>query len=333
MIFAENADSVVMAARYLGAGIAMGFGAIGSGVGEGYIAGFAAVGISRQPENNRSILRTMLVGQAISETAGIFALVMAVMMIFVNPFQVTDVNFVAVSAGLIGCGFAMGLGALGSGIGMGVCGAKACDGISRHPSNQSNVQTFLLIGSALASNPAIFGLVISLLMFLIFNYAGVTVQSSLLVSGALLAAGFSVGFGAIGSGLGMGFCGGGACEAVAKYPESGSNVRMMMLLGSAIAGNPAVFGLLVAFLLLFKDYSAGGDIASFMALLGAGLSMGLGAIGSGLGCGIPGGAACLTVARKPSTKVSVMRTMLIGQALSGSVSVLALVVALLLYSQ
>jgi len=73
----------IRAAALLGAGIAMGFGAIGPGVGEGYAAGKACEGIAREPQNAGLITRTMLVGQAVSESTGIYSLVIALLLIFV----------------------------------------------------------------------------------------------------------------------------------------------------------------------------------------------------------------------------------------------------------
>ncbi len=78
----EGAD-VIRAAALLGAGIAMGFGAIGPGVGEGFAAGKACEGIARRPEEQGLLTRTMLIGQAVSESTGIYSLVIAVILIFV----------------------------------------------------------------------------------------------------------------------------------------------------------------------------------------------------------------------------------------------------------
>ncbi|HDI00052.1 MAG: ATP synthase F0 subunit C [Candidatus Latescibacterota bacterium] len=74
---------LIRAAAFLGAGIAMGFGAIGPGVGEGFAAGKACEGISRNPEQAGLLTRTMLIGQAVSESTGIYSLVIALLLIFV----------------------------------------------------------------------------------------------------------------------------------------------------------------------------------------------------------------------------------------------------------
>ncbi|MEW6535377.1 MAG: ATP synthase F0 subunit C [Candidatus Auribacterota bacterium] len=77
-----SGTELIRAAAMLGAGICMGFGAIGPGIGEGFAAGKACEGVAREPENANLITRTMLIGQAVSESTGIYSLVIALMMLF-----------------------------------------------------------------------------------------------------------------------------------------------------------------------------------------------------------------------------------------------------------
>jgi len=79
----EFTTAILKAAAFLGAGIAMGFGAIGPGVGEGFAAGKACEGVARRPEEAGLLTRTMLIGQAVSESTGIYSLVIAIILIFV----------------------------------------------------------------------------------------------------------------------------------------------------------------------------------------------------------------------------------------------------------
>jgi len=78
----EGAD-LIQAAAFIGAGLAMGFGAIGPGVGEGYVGGKAVEAIGKNPEEAHLLTRTMLVGQAVSESTGIYSLVVALLLLFV----------------------------------------------------------------------------------------------------------------------------------------------------------------------------------------------------------------------------------------------------------
>ena len=63
----------------------IGLAAVGIGLGQGFAAGKAVEGVARQPEAQGDILKTMLVGQAVAETTGIFAFLVSMILLFVNP--------------------------------------------------------------------------------------------------------------------------------------------------------------------------------------------------------------------------------------------------------
>lgn len=73
---------IVKAAAYLGAGTAM-IAGLGPGIGEGFVGGKAVEAIARQPEAKGDIISTMLIGDAIAESTGIYSLVIAIILIFV----------------------------------------------------------------------------------------------------------------------------------------------------------------------------------------------------------------------------------------------------------
>jgi len=70
----------VAALGLLGGGIGM-IAGFGPGVGQGYAAGKGAEAVGRQPEAQGKITLTMILGQAVAETTGIYSLVIAFMMI------------------------------------------------------------------------------------------------------------------------------------------------------------------------------------------------------------------------------------------------------------
>ncbi len=80
---AISGKDMIKAGALIGAGICMGFGAIGPGIGEGFAAGKACEAIGRAPEESGLLTRTMLIGQAVSESTGIYSLVVALLMLFV----------------------------------------------------------------------------------------------------------------------------------------------------------------------------------------------------------------------------------------------------------
>ena len=74
---------LIRAAALLGAGLAMGLGAIGPGVGEGFAGGKACEAIGKKPEEAALITRTMIVAQCVSESTGVYSLVVALLLLFV----------------------------------------------------------------------------------------------------------------------------------------------------------------------------------------------------------------------------------------------------------
>lgn len=76
--------AIVLAACALGAGIAM-IAGIGPAIGEGYAVGKACEAVGRQPECKGQVTSTMLTGCAVAETTGIYALIVAILLIFVAP--------------------------------------------------------------------------------------------------------------------------------------------------------------------------------------------------------------------------------------------------------
>jgi len=75
-------EAIIAAGKAIGAGICMGFGAIGPGVGEGVAVSKALEGIARQPEALGDLRSTMILGCAISESTGIYSLVIALLILF-----------------------------------------------------------------------------------------------------------------------------------------------------------------------------------------------------------------------------------------------------------
>lgn len=77
---------VVLAASALGAGLAIGLGAIGPGIGQGNVSAATIEGIARQPEAQGRLQGTMFVTIAIMEALALYALVVSIILLFANPF-------------------------------------------------------------------------------------------------------------------------------------------------------------------------------------------------------------------------------------------------------
>ena len=86
----EIAVAIILGCCALGAGTAM-IAGIGPGIGEGNAVAKACEAIGRQPECKGDVTTTMLMGCAIAETTGLYALVIAILLIFVAPNMLVDI--------------------------------------------------------------------------------------------------------------------------------------------------------------------------------------------------------------------------------------------------
>lgn len=87
----EIAIGIILGCCALGAGICMGIGAIGPGIGEGNAVSKACEAIGRQPESKGAVTSTMIMGCAVAETTGIYSLVIAILLIFVAPGMMVNI--------------------------------------------------------------------------------------------------------------------------------------------------------------------------------------------------------------------------------------------------
>ncbi len=315
-------ETLVSVAAFIGGGVAMGFGAIGAAVGEGYTAATANEAISRNPDMAGDVLKSMLVGQAIAESASIFALVVAMILLF---SQITAVSIITVWA-LLAAGLSMGLGAVGSGVGSGLPAGASCEGMVRQPAMSGRLMTNMLIGSAVCQTPSIFALVVAFILI----FSDFSAMAPWPTWAAMLGAGLSSGLSAIGSGIGGGIVARQSSLGIARQPNSVTPVTNVMLLGQAITQTPAILGLLVSFILIFKGYTVNESLAPAMALLASGLCMGFGAIGPGIGEGIASSGGVTWIARNQSHMGTLTRSMLVGMAVAESTAIYSMVIALVL---
>lgn len=75
-------EAIMTVGKALGAGLCMGIGAIGPAIGEGNAVSKALEGMARQPEAAGTLRSTMIMGCAITETTGIYSLLIAFMILF-----------------------------------------------------------------------------------------------------------------------------------------------------------------------------------------------------------------------------------------------------------
>lgn len=324
MEFALEPAQWALLGKLLGAGFAVGLGGIGAAMGMGIAAGNAVEGIMRQPQENGVLLRTMLIGQAVVESAAIFALVVGLLILFVPTPDDALIGGTLIMS-YIAAGLAIGFGAFGSGLGCGYPGAYAAEGVARNPRRINRMTQLMLIGQAVAQSPSIFALVVSIILLFTPHEGSHWAQM-----GIVLGAGIAMGASALGAGFGSGYTAGGAVRGSAHWPQAHGLTFRTMLVGQGVCETPAIFGLLVALIMLYGLGDAPNDIIGFAKTLGAGIAMGFGGLGPGIGSGMAGASGCSATALNPRHDALILRTMLIGQAVAQSTAMYALIIALLL---
>jgi F-type H+-transporting ATPase subunit c len=81
-----SGQEFINAMSAIGAGIAM-IAGVGPGVGQGIAAGHGASAVGRNPGAQSQIQSTMLLGQAVAETTGLYGFAVAIILMFVKPFK------------------------------------------------------------------------------------------------------------------------------------------------------------------------------------------------------------------------------------------------------
>lgn len=79
----QTGAAIVLAFSAVGAGLSM-IAGIGPGIGQGYAAGKGAEAAGKRPKMQSAIVRTMLLGQAVAQTTGIYALIISLILLFMN---------------------------------------------------------------------------------------------------------------------------------------------------------------------------------------------------------------------------------------------------------
>ena len=77
-----DAAELIKVVSLVGAGVCMGFGAIGPAAGIGITGSEGARALADRPNMNMQIMKTMLVGMAITSSTGIYSLVIAILLLF-----------------------------------------------------------------------------------------------------------------------------------------------------------------------------------------------------------------------------------------------------------
>ena len=243
-------SELVKIALFLGAALCTAFGGAAAGLAEGQIGAKTMQALGRQPKANNQLVRTMLIGVAVTETGAIFSLVIGLLLLF-GGFGNSEVDM-ARAFSFFAAGIAMGVGCMGSSFGSGSTGAEASEGVGRNPSNTPRLTSSMIIGQALTQTSAIFSLIVSLL--LLYLIPDMAEDQSLFYqisrSCAYLGAALAIGYATLGAATGVGIVTSKAVRLISRFHEDQPLFLRTMFVGSAVVETCAIYALVIAFLLL-----------------------------------------------------------------------------------
>ncbi len=78
--------TIIGAVSIIVSGLTIAIGSIGPAIGEGLALSKALTSIAQQPDKSNTITRTLFIGLAMIESTAIYCFVIAIILIFVNPF-------------------------------------------------------------------------------------------------------------------------------------------------------------------------------------------------------------------------------------------------------
>jgi len=295
---------------YIGAWLAIGLAGLGVGIGEGIIARKSLDIMGRNPDISGTILVLTILGIALTESAAIYGLIIALQIIGLDPS--------AIAPGIaIGAWLAVWAAGLGVGIGEGMLVSGAMDAIQRNPAIKGKIMTFMVLFLALVESAAIYGLVIALMLL--------GADDGSIGSSVAIAAWCAVWLAWLWVGVGEGMIAKRSLQAMGQSPQSSGSFLVVTVLGIALTESAAIYGLIIALQTIGLDPSivANGAIGAWLAVWAAGL-------GVGIGEGMLVSGAMDAIQRNPAIKGKIMTFMVLFLALVESAAIYGLVIALML---
>lgn len=292
------------------------------GLGEGFTSLAALEALNIQPSAQAEISRTFMLGMALIETSAIIGLTIAIMLL--DP-GLGNANVAFAHYGEIGIGIAICLTGSVLGIGASYPARAACLAVARQPFFSQKIQMLMLLTQSLMQTPIVFAFIIAL-----FIKEQSHTASSLADSLRLIGAGLSIGIGSMGPTIGLAKFSRQACKSLGINRYAYKEIFSFTLVSEAIIESPIVFSLVISFILLGTSVSGTSFATGGVTLLAAGLVMGLGTLGVGIGSGMTASEGCKSLTFHPKNYSSISRTSLVAQVLIETCAIYAFLISLFL---
>lgn len=291
---------------------------IGVGLGGGRAGQAVVESMYRQPGASADLYKASFISLALVETAGIFSLVMALLLIFTIK-QIT----LAGSMAVLGIACALGISGFLSGIYAASPAQAAFKSITRQPFFAPRIINLMLLCQSLLQTPVIFGLVIALLIT-----KSIPNAESFAEGAQLLASGMCLGLGCIGSTIGLGRFTAQCCTMAGFNRAAYSKILPFTLISGAIIETPLIFALIIALILSQTAFEH--TLLDTMIPIMSALCMGIGAIAAGLASARTATEACIEIGKNPGNASLISKVSIVAQALIDAIAIYALLISLLM---
>jgi F-type H+-transporting ATPase subunit c len=290
---------------------------IGVGLGQGIATNGALQALNIQPLARPDIMRCLVLGLALIETAAIIGITIA----FILFFGITP-STLSFEGGLAELGILAAMSLSGFTIGMvsALPVKEACLALARQPFFGQKIMRFMLIVLSIIQSPIIFSFIIA-----------ISIKDQMLsVAGLpdalrLLGAGLSIGIGCVGPAIGIAHFAKTACKSIGLNRAMYNTLVTFTLVSEAMIETPIIFSMVIALTLITLPAPT---MVRGIALLASGVCMGIGTLGTGISSGRVAAVACETIVATPEQYSLLSRTSLFAQGIMETLAIYALLVAL-----
>jgi len=296
---------------------------LGTSIGQGFIGKKTLKAVDLQPQASPEINKISLVGMTLTETSAILGFVISILLFLDTT---VPVNVYYATMGRIGIGIAVGLSGFIAGVSSSLPAQAACISVARQPFFSNKILQLMLLTQTVIMTSNIFGFLIALLI-----NTKVSTAADLNSGLQLLAAGISIGFGSIGPCIGLSLFTYSACIAIGVNRKSYGKILPFTFIGEAIIETPALFSLIISLLILNMTMtSPDGSVLKGIACLASAICIGLSSIGTGIGTGRTGSAACLEIGRDPENYSMISKVGLIALAMIDTCAIYGFIISMML---
>lgn len=290
------------------------------GISQGLVSSAACSAINMQPKAKDDITNTAILSTALIETASISGIFVAILLWF-EPTKVVS-DYVHFSQ--IGIALAMCLAGAAVGFFSALPAQQACFAIARQPFQAAWIFRFTLIALSIMQTPLIFAFIVSWLIKA-QAWSAVTLADSL----RLIGAGCAIGLGTIGPIWGMGLTTRATARGAGINRTASSSLMAFTFISQSIIETPIIFSLIISLLLLFYKQAAL-SLLGGIAMLAAGICIGIGTIMPGISAGRVARAAADRITIAPQLYNQILNVSIFAQGFIDTNAIYALVTAILI---